>query len=568
MLKTNSRFQHFPMILALGAAVLIGFFVAPDYGVSWDEVGIYRYAERMLGAYQFIWRPTDFDSFDPDPLLNLYGPAHFIYVAVVARFLLMLHPLWTPDAAAHFIYFTTFLVGIFFLYLLAQRWISQRAAFGLSLLFLTQPLLWGHAFTNPKDTPFMTFFIISVYFGLRMMDDSNLFKHEEKPYKSKSFPFAYFVSFVFNFFSRREWIMLLVAGIVLGFTTAIRALGPMAGALAILYGLRKSPRQTLIAAPIYFLLAGGIAWLFWPYLWKAPLANFLDSLQIMSKFPNTGATLFMGKLYPADGLPLIYFPAFIVLQLTEPILALILIGVVSDLTGFRRAKVDRIISDSPELRLSQATLKPVRSSAEPLLLFIFWFLLPTTYISLSGSTLYDNARQLIFLLPPLFIFAGVGLDFILARIKNLRWQAALLCLLMLPGVYAIIKLHPYQYIYFNSLAGGVGGAFRKFDLDYSGTALKEAQEYLNAHAELNAQIKILGPRPSARFYARPDLKDRIFSPHDVLDLKDGETYYFVYLTRTNADSNRCPNGETVYSIERDGGVLAYIKKVTPEDKCW
>jgi 4-amino-4-deoxy-L-arabinose transferase-like glycosyltransferase len=508
-MKPSLRSAYLPIIITLFFALALGYFIALDYGVSWDEVGIYRYASRMLGAYQFILHPAEFDSFDPDPLLNLYGPAHFMYVAVVSRFILAAQPSWTPDAAAHFTYFTTFLFGTFLLYLLAQRWMSEWAAFGISLLFLTQPLLWGHAFTNPKDTPFMTFFIASIYFGFRMMDNSN-------------------------------WKKIIAAGIVLGLTTSIRALGPMAGAIVILYGLWKSPRKALTIAPFYLLLAGAITWLLWPYLWKAPIANLLDSLQIMSKFPNTGETLFMGKLYPADQLPLIYFPTFIILQLTEPALLFIAIG---------------------------AAFSIKEKKWEAVSLFAIWFLLPALYIGFSGSTLYDNARQLIFLLPPLFIFAGISVDALLARVKSLPLLSALALIMLLPGIYAIIQLHPYQYIYFNSLTGGVSGAFRKFDLDYSGTSLKEAQAYLNAHAESNAQTVILGPRPSARFYARPDLQDKIFSPHDVLNLRAGEYYYFVYLTRTNADLNRC-NGQTIYAIERDGGVLAYIKKVTSEEKCW
>ena len=60
-----------------------------------------------------------------------------------------------PDMQAvdiqHFVYFVTFLIGVWALYHLAARWMSQNAAFGAALLFLTQPVFWGHAFINPKD---------------------------------------------------------------------------------------------------------------------------------------------------------------------------------------------------------------------------------------------------------------------------------------------------------------------------------------------------------------------------------------------------------------------------------
>jgi len=34
----------------------------------------------------------------------------------------------------------------------------------------TQPLLFGHAFINQKDTPFMGFFVLSVVVGLAVVD--------------------------------------------------------------------------------------------------------------------------------------------------------------------------------------------------------------------------------------------------------------------------------------------------------------------------------------------------------------------------------------------------------------
>src|SRR5687767_6568380 len=35
---------------------------------------------------------------------------------------------------------------------------------------MTQPVLWGHAFINPKDIPLLSLLLLSVYLGLRMHD--------------------------------------------------------------------------------------------------------------------------------------------------------------------------------------------------------------------------------------------------------------------------------------------------------------------------------------------------------------------------------------------------------------
>jgi 4-amino-4-deoxy-L-arabinose transferase-like glycosyltransferase len=518
MVRYQSYLPRIILILFLIAALCVGYFTAQDYGLSWDELGIYGYSDQMLAAYQFILHPWDFESQVSDPLLNLYGPSHFMLSTVLSRYLNGLDKTWSLYEAHHFIYFLTFLLGIPVLYLLCIRWMSEWAALGVAVLFSTQPLFWGNSFINPKDMPFMIFFLASMYLGLQMVDSS----------------------------SNSTWWKTIAAGVVLGLTTSIRSLGPMAGALVILYGLWKDPRKTLRIIPLYFSIIAVITYLTWPYLWNAPVSRFLESLQTMSSHPMDFGVLFMGNIYPANQIPIVYFPTFIALQLTEPMLVLIVIGAVLSFRFFIGG-----------------------GNKEPVLLFGTWFLAPALVIGLIGSTIYDNARQLLFLLPPLFIFAGIGLDAILKRIKTPLLQGVLALALILPGVYANIRLHPYQYIYYNELIGGVGGAFRKFDLDYSGTSFKEAQKYINSNSEPNTKtVVIVGPRHLSRIYARASLKENLLGVFDTIDPNGPEYYYVLFLTRANSDLNTCANGEIVYSIERDGGALAYIRKIYSKEPCW
>lgn len=505
------------LALFLISALCIGHFTVRDYGLSWDELGIYRHADEMLAAYQFMPRPWEFEAQVGELNLELYGPSHFMLSTIMARYINSVDSSWPLYDAYHFVYFLTFLLGIPILYFLSVRWMSEWAALGVAVLFSTQPLFWGNAFINPKDMPFMVFFLASVYFGFLMMDSS----------------------------SGSAWWKILVAGIVLGLTTSMRPLGPLAGVLVILYGLWKEPRKTLQFGLFYVVTTMLVTYLTWPYLWSAPVEHFIKSLLTMSRYPMDFGVLFMGAIYPASQVPMIYFPTFIALQLTEPMLILILFGAVLSFLQFFKG-----------------------GSKEPLLLFGLWFLAPALAVILVGSTIYDNARQLQFLLPPLFIFAGIGLDALLNRIKTPLWQAVLILVLIVPGVYANIRLHPYQYIYYNELIGGVGGAYRKFDLDYSGTSFKEAQKYINANSAPNTKtVVVIGPRHLSRVYARASLKENLLGTFDTIDL-NGPYYYVLFLTRANADLNTCTNGEIVHTIERDGGVLAYIRKVYSKEPCW
>lgn len=514
-MKKSLRSPDFLLPVILCLAFIFGVFVVQDYGLSWDEPSIRRYVTYALDAYQYLLHPQDLPAFDDK--LSLYGPAFFLMTAQLARGINALAPSWTSIDAWHFIYFASFLAGVYFFYLLSRRWLSAWAAFVAALLLLSQPLLWGHAFMNPKDTPFMTFFTATIYLGFGMTD---------APARSS-----------------RQALLIFFAGILLGLTVSFRVIGPLAGVFVLIYALFKERRLALYLLVPYFLLAAISAYLTWPFLWGAPLANYVKSLATMSDFPFKLKILFLGSLYKAEDLPLRYFPTLLAYQLTGTTLVLIAAGIAA---YFKRLLKEKIFEFG--------------------LLFVGWFIFPAAYVIVSGSTLYDNGRQLIFILPPLFIFAGMGIDLLFDWVKSAPLKIALAAVALLPGLYACIHLHPYQYVYYNQLAGGIGGAYRKFDLDYWGISLKETAEYLNANALQNALVLVAGPRQLVEPYARPDLQLLRQMDMKDRDLSAGE-YYVIYLTRTNEDEGRCLDAETVYVVERDGGVLSYVKRVKPGQTC-
>lgn len=79
----------------------------------------------------------------------------------------------------HLVYFLTYFAGIAAFYSLARRWLDVLSSAGATLLFVTQPLFWGHAFINPKDTPFLSLFLLSVATGFKMIDAIQRLSHED-----------------------------------------------------------------------------------------------------------------------------------------------------------------------------------------------------------------------------------------------------------------------------------------------------------------------------------------------------------------------------------------------------
>lgn len=517
--KKILSYEYTPIVGLISLCLLIGIFTVKDYGESWDEAQIFDYAHYSIQAYQYILHPKDLPLFVRD--FNYYGPAYFMVADISSRLISQLEPAISIITARHFVYFITSLLGILALYLLSRRWMSKWAAFGVTLLFITQPLIWGHSFINPKDIPFMAFFLISIYLGFQMVDAA----------------------------PNSNWKQIVPAGIVLGLTISMRVIAPLAGCLVFLYGLLKFPRKTITTAPYYFLVAGAVTFLTWPYLWKTGIGGFFESLELMSKFPYKGQILFMGDLYFANQLPRRYFPTLLGLQLTEPTLILIGIGLIVSLWFFVK-----------------------KENREPILLFVGWFLLPALWVVLSHSPLYDNARQLLFLWPPLFILTGLGIDQLMTLIKHPQLRAALLIAMILPGIYANINLYPYEYIYYNNLIGGVRGAYRKFELDYWNISFRESMDYIDEEVPQGTKIIVIGASHVAKEYARPDLSIGVLTEQyarpdlsifvlDKTSLSKGSYSFILASTRSNEDLTRYTTSDVVFTVKRNDSVLAYVKKI-------
>jgi hypothetical protein len=139
------------------------------------------------------------------------------------------------------------------------------------------------------------------------------------------------------------------------------------------------------------------------------------------------------------------------------------------------------------------------------LVFFLWTAIPYGGSILTGAEVYDNSRQFLFALPPLFLAAALAFDALFSRIHRSVIRVVIAGLAILPGVIGIVRLQPYEYIYYNQLVGGVSGAFRQYELDYWATSYRAAMEGLNRIAPAGATVEVVGPWLSAATFARPDL---------------------------------------------------------------
>ena len=518
------------LVFWLILTIIIGVLTVRDFGVSYDEPEYYLYAKNSVEAYKSFFALAYTPDFGPHDLPN-YGPAFIVLPELGIRILRLVYPDLRAADIWHLSYFLLFQLGGLCLYSLARRWFQTWTAWGILILYTTQPLLWGHAFINPKDIPFMVFCLFTTLSGFRLADSLGERNSDTRIPEARNFSMPRFrIKDSLPFLRSRH---LLLAGILLGMTMSIRLLGPLPGLIVILYLAFRLREEWLSVTAAYLMVAVVTMFLTWPYLWQDPVGHWMDSLVLVVNFPWPGRVLFNGHFYDPDGLPFSYLPTLLNLQLTEPLLILMYTGLAM-LIFFTIGK---------------------RTRLGLLLILGIGGLLPLAFLILTRATMYDNFRQILFLLPPLFLLAGFPLEWVFSALKPFALRVALLFLLAAPGAYAIVQLHPYQYVYYNSLTGGTSGAFRKFELDYWCTSYREAALWLNKNASVSASVGADEADHLLPLYLRQGLVP-VSGPGK-------QSGYFVVTSRYNHDLTLFPDATVLYSMTRGDAVLAVVKQLTP-----
>ena len=548
---SSTRSAKRSIFLLLLINILIGVWVFRDYGYSWDEPLFYDYADALGYAYT----PSEWLSgnFDLERSFGASGDDHKTrgpaYLLLARGPVSLLETLGLDKAAAwHLINFLFFQIGVYFLYRFASRWVKPSAALAAAALFSCQPLLWGHAFINPKDPPFLVFFLAAVCLGFEMVDQLTDETRKQK-------------------FST-----ILLPAIVLGITTSIRVLGPFAGLLVFVYFLSEITRNKRLrssASPwlmllMYAIIAVASMFASWPFLWQDPVQNFVQVFRFMSDNPTNLSVLFGGEVYRAGELPRRYLPFMLATTLTEPVLPLFAAGVF--IAYFQYFKRNRLLKASSQKTDSPESWRTLRSSLEiapagntilPLTLVFLWFSAILLYVLLRQPAMYDGIRHFLFILPPIFIFTGFVFEFLLDRL-SLSWlYAGLVFLLLLPGAYGIVQLHPYEYAYYNSLVGGASGAFRQYETDYWLTCYKEAVERLEQTTASPIDLYVHREAYIADYYAGETI-----TVHDlrgaVSEVQSGD--YVLVNTRTNEDRRVFKDAPSILGIGRGNAAFCIIKQ--------
>ncbi len=410
-------------------------------GISGDEETYhYPHGKNVFNYYATLGKDTTCLHYD-NSVLHMYGPVFDVITVAVIKVI-------RPDdeyMVRHILNSITGWAAILFAALIAVMLGGWRAGI-LTLLFMfLSPRFLGHSFNNPKDIPFAAAYIFTVYAIIRFL----------KYYPKKIY--------------QHGWLIALGIGLTIG----VRVGGILLAIYFLFFtgmyyvftlrynqwlkkdNLRRLGKMLLIAG-IISIIGYLIGIILWPYSHKAPVQKTLEAMKYMEQYAVSLRQIFEGNIIWSDKVPKHYLPKYILMTIPE----YVILGFLSFFILYRKLKKGDI-------------------TWYFILLFVSIF--PVAYIIYKGSNVYGGWRHVLFIFPGISIIAALGINNLINRfqLKYIRWiTTGLVVFLMILPLKHIIANHPHEYIYYNTLSGGVKKAYGKYEMDYFYHTLRAGSEWL------------------------------------------------------------------------------------------
>lgn len=510
-------------------ALILAILTAGHYGDSWDEKIRSDAGEQKLAYYEALFSSNFGAAREIAARKDNYPGFHDLSLALLKR-ISPLDDFLTGNLFGAALGWLTVLGCVF----LANRIAGPPAGFFAALLLLLFPGFYGHIFINPKDIPFAFGSIWALYYIHQWVTGS-----EDTP----------------------DWRVTYWTGLFCGITMACRIGGLlMLCYLALFVGIVMLWRRRFSDIP-HLIAAGAIAFtvllVFWPHAHSNPFASTSETLGTVTHFDWEMPVFFEGQFINAAGLPWYYLPKLFLL--TTPLPFLLALGVGMAVIGRHAVRAVQ----------RQSKLPPEQLLGMLLVAFATGF--PLAYIILRDSVVYNGIRHVLFVLPPAAIIGAYGLE------RLWSWLRAHRPILFLPvftvlflaftGVgYQMIRLHPYQYIYYNAIAGGTARAAERYETDYWGTAYRELAyrffQHLRTTRPSFSRPMVVVNMEHVTWLFKPFLPESERLPIVVVRAQQHNADYYAASTLWGADQFH--PGEVVVQVKRAGIPLAVIKDCRAE----
>lgn len=502
------------LLAALGALVVATF---RDYGITNDEWVQQRYGELILDYYRSGLSDRSLFSFDN---LYLYGGL-FDVVAT------LLHKVSSLDLfdLRHLLSAACGIAGIGAAIATARLIAGPRAGLLAGLALAVCGFWYGAMFHHTKDIPLGAAMAGALYFLVRLARDC------PAPRPRHLIGFG------------------VLTGCALGIKVlALLLMCYLPVAIALNVSGAKTPREavvlfgrSLLSVVPALLFAYAIMLVAWPWSALAPL-NPIRGLFSFGEFHYAIRTMLAGQVYQMATVPRWYVPTYLAIK--TPLLILISAGSALALLAWPR--------------LLHVASQRRRETAIVAMAAVF----PVVCEAVAHGPAFSGMRHFIFVLPPLAMLAGLGLDQMLRLASRIGTAAAAAACAVIVAAFAwnaslLVRLHPYEYLFYNPLVGGLQGASRRYVMDYWFTIMPEAvsrlERYIARTDPADARgrvytVALCGPRDTFLHNQPPNLRWA----------QDWETAdFFIAPTHMNCDQDI--NAKVAVTIERLDVPIGYVK---------
>lgn len=505
-----TRVVSIALFAALAAFVLLTF---RDFGISNDEP-----VQHTYGQLLWAWYLSGFTDDRVFHYINLYlygGLFDLIAAGLDGRVGLPTYEM------RHLLSAGFGLAGLFGTWRLARLIAGEKAAVLATAMLAVTGMYGGAMFTHTKDVPFAAAMVWSLYYVTVIAR-----RLPEMP----------------------SWRTVTGLGVAVGCAMGLR----VGGVFAVMYLLatitvgtamlgewRALPRLIARLMPAG-LIACTIMAVTWP--WSVlPPTNLLAAMGTFSNFAFDLKTLINGQELPIDHVPASYMAEYLVIKLPE----ITLVGLVAAL-GLGVAGL-----------IDAGTLWRRRLVALlPLVLAVGF---PVVFTLIDHPPLYNGIRHFLFVLPAASVAAAVGI----AALTRLAWRrapvlglgvAAAAGLVLAVNLADFARLHPYEYVGYNRIVGGLKGATGRFEGDYWSSSLRQAALELREGVEQEAHP------PAAPYHvavcAEEAQVEPYLGPRFTVSDKWDEADFLI--TATNIGCDNLVPGMTYRTISKEGVPLAMV----------
>ena len=303
-----------------------------------------------------------------------------------------------------------------------------------TIFYLLYPYLLGHSFFNIKDIPFLTFWLICTYFLIRIIKK---YFDEETIFKKDLILLSFFTAYLLSI--RISGILIFVQYLIFILTLInIKKLN-------LLNFFAKHSKEIIVT----FLIILSFYIILQPSYWENPFL-IIDAVKFMSQHLQTACTITLGDCMKAQNLPATYLPIWFFFKTPLIILGGLILYF----------KIDHQIEKKP---LEHIIILSLVLSVLTILILLILF----------KVNLYDEIRQVMFLMPLIFIASLSLLHLFSKKIANIS-----ISLFIIYFFFQNMNIYPYNYIWINNLSHATK-VQDVFELDYWGASTKNISNFFN-----------------------------------------------------------------------------------------